>query len=96
MQDSNSNKWVINLSKTNLNEGQRSVLAKGPNFSIASRHISNIDYITAMESICPKLKEEEAMEPKADINSLLRKAQVPKPNLTKQLVCSVLEKKPLD
>ena len=68
-QDSNSNKWVINLSKTNLTEGQRSVLAKGPNFSIAPR---------------PKLKEEEAMELRADINSLLRKAQVPKPNLTKQ------------
>ena len=37
-----------------------------------------------MESICPKLKEEEAMEFRADINSLLRKAQVPKANLTKQ------------
>ena len=37
-----------------------------------------------MESICPKLKEEEAMELRADINSLRRKAQVLKPNLTKQ------------
>ena len=37
-----------------------------------------------MESICPKLREEEAMELRTDINSLLRKAQVPKPNLTKE------------
>ena len=34
--------------------------------------------------MCPKLKEEDAMELRADINSLLRKGKVPKPNLTKQ------------
>ena len=28
----NNSKWVINLSKTGLTEGQKSVLAKGPNF----------------------------------------------------------------
>ena len=39
MQDSNSNKWVINVSKNNLTEGQGSALAKGPNFSTAPRHI---------------------------------------------------------
>ena len=43
-----------------------------------------MDYITAIESVCPKLKEEDAMELRADINSLLRKAKVPKDNLTKQ------------
>ena len=43
-----------------------------------------MDYITAIESVCPKLKEEDAMELRVDINSLLRKAKVPKDNLTKQ------------
>ena len=47
-------------------------------------HIPNIDYITAIESMCPKLKEDDAMELGADINSLLRRAKVPKSNLTKQ------------
>ena len=70
----NNNKWVINLSKTSLTEGQRSVLTKGPNFSIVSRHIPNVDYITTVESICPKLKAEDAMELRANINSLPRKA----------------------
>ena len=83
-QDSNSNKWVIKLSKSNLMEGQRSVLAKGPNFSIAHRNIPSLDFITTMESISPKLKEEENMELRVNINSLLRKAQLPKLNLTKQ------------
>ena len=31
-----------------------------------------------------KLKEEDAMELRADINALLRKAKLPKPNLTKE------------
>ena len=43
-----------------------------------------MDYITAIESVCPKLKEEDAMELRADVNSLLRGAKVPKDSLTKQ------------
>ena len=82
-QDSNSNKLVINLFRSNLTESQRSVLVKEPNISVMPRHICSLDSITAMEFICSKLKEEKAMEPRADINSLLRKAEVPKPNLTK-------------
>ena len=34
--------------------------------------------------MCPKLREEEAMELRSDVNALLRKAKVPKPNLTRQ------------
>ena len=34
--------------------------------------------------MCPKLKEDDAMELRSDINSLLRKAKVPKSNSTKQ------------
>ena len=47
------------------------------------RHIPNVDYITTVESMYQKLKEEDAMELRADINSLLRKAQAPKPNPTR-------------
>ena len=63
---------------------QVSVLAKGPNFSIAPNSIPNMDYITAAESMCGKLKEEDAMALRTDINALLRKAKVPKPNLTSE------------
>ena len=34
--------------------------------------------------MCHKLKEEDAREFRSDINSLLRRAQVPKPNLSEQ------------
>ena len=69
-----NNKWVINLSKTRLTESQQAVLGKGPNYAITPSHIPNVDYITAIESMCPKLKEDDAMELRLDINSLLRKA----------------------
>ena len=58
----NNNKWVINLCETRLTEGQMSVLAKGPNFAITPKYIPNVDYITAVESMCCKLKEEDAMD----------------------------------
>ena len=81
----NSNsKWVINLSKTSLTEGQKSILAKEPNFSLAPKYIRNVDYITAVESMCSKLREDEAMELRTDINVLLRKSKVPKSNITKE------------
>ena len=63
---------------------QRSVLAKGPNFLLALINIPIIEYITAVESMCTKLKEEDAMELRADIKTLLRRAKAPKPNITRE------------
>ena len=78
------NKWVRNLSKTELTTAQKSLLAKAPNFAIPPNNIPNLEYITAIESMCPKLKEEDSSELRADINTLLRKGKAPKPNLNKQ------------
>ena len=78
------NKWVINLSKTELTPAQKALLAKGPNFAISPNNTPNMDYITTIESVCPKLKEEDASELRANLNALLRKGKAPKPNLNKQ------------
>ena len=78
-----NNKWVINLSKTSLTEAQKAMLTKGPNYAITPSHIPNVDYITAIESMCPKLKEDDAMELRADINSLLGRAKAPQVQLNK-------------
>ena len=43
-----------------------------------------MDYITAVETTCGKLKEDDAMALSKDTNALLRKAKIPKPNLTKE------------
>ena len=80
----NSNsKWVINLSKVELTRAQRSLLEKGPNFAISPSNIPNLDYITAIETVCSKLKEEDAAELRGEINGILKKGKIPKPNLDK-------------
>ena len=81
----NSNsKWVINLSKVELTQAQRSMLEKGPNFAISPNNIPNLDYITAIETVCSKLKEDDAAELRGEINGILKKGKTPKPNLDKE------------
>ena len=53
----NINKWVINLPKTELTPAQKSLLVKGPHFAISPNIIPNLEFITAIESMCPKLKK---------------------------------------
>ena len=86
LQVESNSKWVINLSKTRLSKGQISVLAKGLHVALTPRYIPNTDYITAVELVCHKLKEEDVGVLRADTSSLLRRAKAPKPNCTKQEV----------
>ena len=62
-------KGVINLSSKPLTQAQRSVLAKGPNFLVTPKHTPNLEYITAIESVCSKLGQQEL---RAHINRVLR------------------------
>ena len=66
-----SHKWVINLSSKPLTQAKRSLLAKGPNYAIALRP-PNLEYITAIESVCTKLSQQDVEELRANINRLLR------------------------
>ena len=73
--EEDNNKWIINLSKTELTPTQRSLLAKGPSFALSPNNIPNLEYITAIESMCPKCKKEDVSELRADINALLMKGK---------------------
>ena len=61
-------KGVINLFSKPLTQAQSSVLVKGPNFAVSPQHPPNLEYITAIESACTKLSQQDAEEPRADIN----------------------------
>ena len=65
-------KRVINLSSKPLTQAQRSVLAKGPTCVVSPRHPPNLEYITAIESVCTKLDQQDAEECRPDINTVLR------------------------
>ena len=75
-------KWVINLSSKPLTQAQRSVLAEGPNFVVSPRHPPNHEYITAIESVCTKLGQQDAEELRDDSYRVLR-SPPPMPNLNK-------------
>ena len=77
-QDKTNSKWVINLSKVELTQAQRSLLEKGPNFAISPSNIPNLDYITAIETVCFKLKEDDVAELREEINGILKKGKIPK------------------
>ena len=86
-------KWVINLFSKSLTPAQRSVLAKGPNFVVTPKHPPNLEYITAIETACTKLSQQDAEELRADINWVLRASHSPKPNLTKAQNLAIRELK---
>ena len=73
-------KWVINISSKPLTWAQRSVLAKGPYFVVSPRHPPNLEYITAIESVCSKLGQPYPEELRAEISGVLRFSHPP--NLT--------------
>ena len=81
-----NNKWVINLSKTPLTKGKKSLLVKGPNFAIAPNKIPNVDYITAVESMCHKLKEEDAGNLGLMSTPFLEECKYPNPTLPSKKV----------
>ena len=76
-----SHKWAINLSSKPLTEAQRSLLGKGPNYAKAPRHPPNLEYITAIESVCTKVSQQDVEEFRADINRVLRDCH-PKSNFS--------------
>ena len=49
-----------NLSSKPLTQAQRSVLAKGPNFVVTPMHLSNLEYIMAIEAACTRLGQQDA------------------------------------
>ena len=76
-------KWVIKLSSKPLTQTQRSLLVKGPNYMVTPRHLPNLECITAIESMCTKLGQQEVEELRTDINKVLMSSYPPKSNLNK-------------
>ena len=80
----NTKKWVVNLSNTPLTPAQECLLSKGPNFALAPNNLPNVDFITAIESVCIKLSDLDSQELRAETNSLLRKSRTPRANITRE------------
>ena len=77
------NKWVVNLSKSPLTPAQESLLSRGPDFALAPTNPPNVKFISAVESACQNLLEQDVQELRAEINHLLKQTKIPRSNITK-------------
>ena len=82
--NNNKAKWVHNLSKTPLTEAQEKALAHGPNFAITTKEPPVSEYILQIERVCQQLEKGKAEELRGEIKQILKKTQLPKPNITQE------------
>ena len=81
---SDTSKWVKNLSDKPLTEPQTRLLAHGSNYAIIPKNPPKEEYIAAIEHACQKFKEGEADELRVEIKNILKKAQTPRSNISKE------------
>ena len=81
--NTNTNKWVINLSNTPLTEDQESLLKHGPNFAITPLRPLHGEYIKAIETACQSLDAKLAEELRSDVYRVLGHPCQLRPNLSK-------------
>ena len=89
--NNNKVKWVHNLSKTPLTEAQEKVLAHGPNFLITTKEPPVSEYISQIERVCQQLDKGKAEELRGEIKQILKKTQLPKPNITQEEAKAIQE-----
>ncbi|KAG8226743.1 hypothetical protein J437_LFUL004394 [Ladona fulva] len=73
---------VINLTDEALDEPTMSVLSKGLNFAPAPRSITYNEIMGGIEQAIRKLPKEAAEDVRSDVSLALKRAVLPKPNIT--------------
>ena len=77
-------KWVVNLTEHKLTRDQEDVLKLGLNFVPAPKKLPMLDIVTGIELGARKLGSDEAEELRGRVCGILRKAELPKDNLTRE------------
>ena len=79
------NKWVINLSSRPLTDAEVSLLEKGLNFAVTPTTIPATEIVAKVETAIRTLDSEQADTIRRTVNSVLQRAEPPKPNITKEM-----------
>ena len=74
-------KWVVNISKHKLTQGETSVLAKGLSFAVTPQKLPVEDFVVATEQAILSLKEPKANLLRNDVLGILKNARPPQPNI---------------
>ena len=81
--NTNTNKWVINISSRPLTQAQEKLLAHGPNYAVVPKSPPTTEYIAAIEQACSKLQPGEAEELRGEVKSIIKKSCNPHRNITR-------------
>ena len=79
----NTDRWVINLSDRTIDNNERSVLRKGLNYAVTPTKLPIADIIAGTEAVAKHLPDTEAAELRSDVVRTVKRARLPKPNITK-------------
>ena len=82
-------KWVINLSSHDINKDEKELLEKGLNYSITPTTIPALELVAKIETVLAGMPTEEANTIHADLSSVIRRTQAPKPNCTRNLIAAL-------
>ena len=72
--NTNTSKWVINISSKLLTQAQEKLLAHGPNYAVVPRSPPKTEYIAAIEQAHSKLKPGEAGELRGKVKAIIKKS----------------------
>ena len=76
-------RWVVNLSDRSLSKDEEEVLRLGLNFAPAPTKLPLIEMVAALEEGANKLRGEDANDLRGRLCGILRRAKLPRDNLTK-------------
>ena len=82
-------KWVINLSSHDINKDEKELLEKGLNYPITPTTIPAVELVAKIETVLAGMPTEEADTIHADLSSVIRTTQVPKPNCTRNQIAAL-------
>ena len=72
--NTNTNKWVINISSKPLTQAQEKLLAHGPNYTVVPRSPPITEYIAVVEQACSKLQRGEVEELRGEVKSIIKRS----------------------
>ena len=77
--------WVINLSSRSLNDADITLLKKELNFAVTPANIPDTEIIAKVETAVRQLDAEQADTVRRAVNGILQRAELPEPNITKEM-----------
>ena len=77
--------WVINLSSRSLSDADITLLKKELNFAVTPANIPDTEIIAKVETAVRQLDAEQADTVRRAVNGILQQAELPEPNITKEM-----------